>query len=42
MFLPPCNGIECLIPQTPMREAIALYPRMFEDVTWQADTAAAE
>ena len=29
-------------PVASMREAIALYPRMFEDVTWQADTAAAE
>ncbi|MEO6227350.1 MAG: DnrO protein [Thermomonas sp.] len=25
-----------------MREAVALYPRMFEDASWQADTAPAE
>ncbi len=26
-------------PVASMREAVALYPRMFEDATWQADTA---
>ncbi len=29
-------------PVASMREAIALYPRMFEDASWQSDTAAAE
>ena len=29
-------------PAASMREAVALYPRMFEDVTWKTDTAAAE
>ena len=29
-------------PVASMREAVALYPRMFEDATWQADTAPAE
>lgn len=29
-------------PVASMREAVALYPRMFEDVTWTADTATAE
>ena len=29
-------------PVASMREAVALYPRMFEDETWQADTAHAE
>lgn len=27
-------------PAASMRDAVALYPRMFEDTTWQADTAA--
>ena len=26
-------------PVASMRDAVALYPRMFEDATWQADTA---
>ena len=29
-------------PVASMRETMALYPRMFEDATWQADTAPAE
>jgi len=29
-------------PVAAMREAMALYPRMFEDAAWQADTAPAE
>lgn len=29
-------------PVASMREAVALYPRMFEDATWKADTAPAE
>lgn len=29
-------------PVASMREAVALYPRMFEDATWQADTAPAK
>lgn len=29
-------------PVASMREAVALYPRMFEDAAWQADTAPAE
>lgn len=29
-------------PVASMRKAVALYPRLFEDATWQADTAAAK
>ncbi len=29
-------------PVASMRDAVALYPRMFEDATWKADTAPAE